>query len=269
MVYAPPTPQLLRNLAGKWRFRVYFEPVIEKERLHKFIARCGVCSRRAAEELIREGRVKVNGRDVTEMGVSVTAEDTVTVDETPIRPEKLVTLVLNKPKGIVTTLRDPQRRPTIMRYLPEMGAALKPVGRLDMETSGLLICSNDGELAMRLSHPSHGIEKEYRVVVRGEVTPKGLLQLRTGVYIEGVKTHKAFVEIENYERRRDSTLLKMVIHEGRNRQIRLMCQAIGNPVTDLERVRIGPLYVKGMRAGECRVLGQQEIEKLRALVGLD
>jgi len=243
--------------------------VIEKERLHKFIAKGGVCSRRAAEELIREGRVKVNGETIREMGVSVSTEDEVTVDEVTVRPQKLITVVLNKPKGIVTTLHDPQRRPTIIKFLPEMGAVLKPVGRLDMETTGVLICTSDGELGMRLSHPRHGVEKEYKVIIHGQLTEKSLVQLRTGVYIEGVKTKPAFVELLNYERRRDTSLLKMIIHEGRNRQIRMMCQAVGNPVIELERVRVGPLTCKGMRAGECRVLGQQEVNKLKALVGLE
>ena len=240
-----------------------------KERLHKYLARCGVASRRAAEIMITEGRVELNGELVTEMGVLVDPEnDHVKVDGNSIRPEKPYYVLLNKPKGVITTLSDPRRRPTITQYLPDLGVMLRPVGRLDMDSSGLLVCTNDGNLADRLTHPSFGIEKEYDVIVRGEVGERSLKRLRNGVYIQGKWTAEAYVEIVGYEKRSDTTKLRMIIHEGRNRQIRLMCDSVGNPVEELQRVRIGPLKIRGLRSGEARLIGVQEVEELWGASGI-
>jgi 23S rRNA pseudouridine2605 synthase len=218
--------------------------------------------------MILDGRVSVNGRTVRELGVKVGEEDQVAVDGTPIRAAKLYTLVLNKPTGCVTTLFDPQRRPTIVQYLPDLGVQLKPVGRLDMDTEGLLIVTNDGELAQRLAHPRYAVEKEYQAIVRGIVGEPALEKLRHGVYIEGGKTRPARVEVIHAEPKTDTTGLKLTLHEGRKRQVRLMCEAVGHPVTSLKRIRIGPLYVRGLRGGECRMLGKAEVAGLRRLVGL-
>lgn len=239
-----------------------------EERLHVRIARAGLCSRRAAEGLIREGRIGVNGDLVIEMGHKVGPEDVVTVDGVPIRTAKLITAVLNKPKGVVTTLSDPQRRPTIVRYLPDIGVQLKPVGRLDIDTEGLLIVTNDGELAQRLAHPRFSVDKEYHVIVQGIPDERALKKLRDGIYIEGGKTRPAKVEVIHAEPSKGTTSLRVVLHEGRKRQVRLMCDAAGHPVIALRRVRIGPLSVKGMKPGECRVLGKAEIAELKRLVGL-
>ena len=236
------------------------------DRLHVRIAHSGLCSRRAAEKLIQEGRVEVNGKIVREMGVKVKPEDHIKVDGAGIREAKLYTLVLNKPLGVVTTMYDPQRRPTIVQFLPELGVQLKPVGRLDMDTEGLLICTNDGDLAQRLAHPRFGIEKEYQVVVEGAPDEKALKALREGVFIEGRRTAPAKVEMLHSEAR--SSGLKITLHEGRKRQIRLMCEVIGHHVISLKRTRLGPLYVKGMRPGECKMLGKKEVDDLRKLVGL-
>lgn len=240
----------------------------ETERLHVRIARSGMCSRRAAEELIRQGRVTVNGELVIEMGRKVTDADEVAVDGIPIGVAKTYTLILNKPTGCVTTLHDPQGRPTIVRYLPDLGVQLKPVGRLDMDTEGLLVCTNDGELANRLAHPRYGVEKEYQAIVQGIPVEKALEKLRKGVWIEGGKTSPAKVEVIHAEEKTNTTGLRITIHEGRKRQIRLMCEAVGHPVMSLKRLRYGPLRIKGMRAGEARMLGKQEVDALRKLVGL-
>ncbi|MBS1716386.1 MAG: rRNA pseudouridine synthase [Armatimonadetes bacterium] len=237
-------------------------------RLHVRIARGGLCSRRAAEKLIAEGRVTVNGELVIEMGRQVSSNDEVRVDGELVRVVEHITVVMNKPLGVITTLSDPQRRPTIARYLSEYGVMLKPVGRLDMDTEGLLICTNDGDLAMRLMHPRYGVEKEYHVIVNGIPDEKALTQLRKGVYIEGGKTAPAKVDIIHAEPTKNSTSLKVVLHEGRKRQVRLMCEAVGHKVLALKRTRYGPLYVKGMRKGEVRRLGIKEVNELRALVGL-
>ena len=232
------------------------------------IAHAGICSRRAAETLIKEGRVTVNGQLVREMGVSVGPADTVAVDGQVLSVAKQYTLVMNKPKGVVTTLSDPQGRTTIAKILPDYGVQLKPVGRLDMDTEGLLIVTNDGELAHRLMHPRYGVEKEYIAVVRGELGQKALQKLRQGVYIEGGKTAPAKVEVLPTVRSDKSSSLRMVLHEGRKRQVRQMCEAVGHPVISLKRTRIGPLLLRGMRGGECRLLSKQEVDQLRKLVGL-
>jgi len=237
-------------------------------RLHVFIAHSGLCSRRAAEKLIQEGRVVVNGNQVMEMGVKVAPEDEVQVDGSPVRMARNYTVVLNKPTGVVTTLSDPQRRPTIVRYLPDYGVTLKPVGRLDMDTEGLLICSNDGEFAHRLAHPSFEIDKEYQAIVEGIPSEKALNDLRKGVFIEGRRTSPAKIEVIHTEEKKNTTGLRITIHEGRKRQIRQMCELVGHPVKSLKRVRIGPLKIRGMRPGECRLLGMEELNELRALVGL-
>ncbi|MEA2552471.1 MAG: rRNA synthase [Fimbriimonadaceae bacterium] len=239
------------------------------ERLHVRIAHSGLCSRRAAEKMIQEGRVSVNGNIVREMGVHVVPEDDVRVDGQRITEAKQYTLVMNKPRGIVTTLRDPQGRPTIQNLLPDYGVQLKPVGRLDMETEGLLLVTNDGELAHRLMHPRFGVEKEYLAVVRGVPDDKALEKLRKGVFIEGGKTLPAKVEMLPAQRSSATRSLRLIIHEGRKRQVRQMCDAIGHPVVTLKRVRIGQLLLRGMRGGEVRLLGKQEVQELRRQVGLD
>lgn len=248
------------------------KPVAKEEegplRLHVYIAHSGICSRRAAEKMILEGRVSVNGEMVIEMGVKVTDEDDVRVDGNPVRIAKHYTVLLNKPTGVVTTLFDPQRRPTVVKFLPDYGVQLKPVGRLDMDTEGLLICTNDGDFAHRLSHPSFGVEKEYQAIVDGLVTDKALRDLQRGVFIEGKRTSPAKVEVIHTDTGKNTTGLTITIHEGRKRQIRLMCETVGFPVKTLKRVRIGPLKIRGMRQGECRLLGKEEINELRALVDL-
>lgn len=241
----------------------------KEERLHKRIAASGLCSRRAAEELIREGRVEVNGEVVIEMGVKVSPEDEVRVDGRPIGVAKAYTLIMNKPVGYLTTLSDPQGRPTVKKLLPTLGALVKPVGRLDMDTEGLLLFTNDGLLAQRLAHPRFGVEKEYQATVQGIPEEEALDRLRKGVYIEeGGKTAPAKVQRVHEDRRHGTAVLRITIHEGRKRQVRLMFEAIGHPVLALKRIRIGPLVLKNLPAGACRMLGKVELDKLRQLVGL-
>ncbi len=202
------------------------------------------------------------------MGVKVGPEDEVRVDGELVRTARHYTLLLNKPTGVVTTLHDPQGRPTIQRFLPDFGVQLKPVGRLDMDTEGLLLVTNDGDLAHRLAHPKFGIEKEYQARVQGVPSDKALKELRTGVFIEGRRTYPADVRVTYADARGEHSVLHITIHEGRKRQIRLMCAALGHPVISLKRVRLGPFTLKGMRPGEARVLGKKEIEALRQAVGL-
>ncbi len=234
--------------------------------MHVRIARSGFSSRRAAEGIIADGRVTVNGEPVTVMGVKVGPEDDVAVDGVSLTVAKQYTVILNKPKGVVTTLSDPQGRPTIVRHLPDYGVPLKPVGRLDMDTEGVLLCTNDGELHARLSHPRYGIEKEYQAIVEGVPDDKALETLRNGVFIEGRKTHPAKVDVIHTEPR--STSLRITIHEGRYRQVRFMCENVGHPVLSLKRTRYGPYSVRGMRPGEAVLLGKKDVDILRKSVGL-
>ena len=239
------------------------------ERLHVRIAHSGLCSRRAAELLIQEGRVQVNGETVMELGRKVTPEDVVVVDGKTITVAKNYDLILNKPTGVVTTMYDPQGRPTIVQYLPNYGVQLKPVGRLDKETDGLIFVTNDGDLALRMTHPRYGLEKEYQAVVEGVPDEKTLDKLREGVFIEGGKTAPAKVEIVYADDRKQTTSIRITIKEGRKRQVRHMCIAVGHPVITLTRVRIGSFYVRGLRPGECKVLSQVEVAKLRKTLGLE
>ena len=240
-----------------------------RERLHVRIAHSGICSRRKAEVLIQQGRVTLNGDIVRDMGIKVEEFDDVRVDGIPLMNVKQYTVIMNKPTGVVTTLYDPHGRPTIVKHLPDLGVQLKPVGRLDMDTEGLLICTNDGDLAHRLAHPKYHVEKEYQAIVTGIPDAKALEKLRTGVHIEGGKTRPARVEVIHAEEKTNTTGLRIIIHEGRKRQVRLMCEAVEHPVIKLKRLRIGTLVVKGLRAGECRLLGKKELDDLKHQVGLD
>lgn len=243
----------------------------ESMRLHRRIALAGVSSRRAAEELIRAGRVAVNGEVVTEMGTKVGPEDKVSVDGEPLPAQRSITLIMNKPLGVVTTLSDPKRRPTVVRHLPKLPTVVKPVGRLDMDTEGALILTSDGDLAHRLAHPRYQIDKEYEAVVRGAPSEEALGRLRTGVSLEDGKTNPAKVDLVGKPRDGAdgvTSMLRLVIHEGKNRQVRRMCEAVGHPVVALKRVRIAFIGVRNLRSGECRILGVAEVERLRKMVGL-
>lgn len=242
-------------------------------RLHRFIAHCGICSRRAAEVLISEGRVFVNGQPITQPGTKVGPGDIVEVDGSVCKPARSVTLIMNKPVGYITTMHDPGGRPTVAKLLPKLNVQVKPVGRLDMDTEGLLIFTNDGDLAHRLAHPRYEIDKEYEAVVEGVPEEKSLERLRKGVRLEDGNTGPARVETMGRPMRKEgsdsaTTKVSIVIHEGKNRQVRRMFDEIGHPVVSLKRVRIGFLSVKGLSKGECKNLGQADIERLRQMVGL-
>lgn len=239
----------------------------QSERLHKRIAASGVSSRRAAEELIAQGRVRVNGEVVTGMGIKVSDSDQIEVDGQPLPAlHRPIVLAMNKPTGYITTLSDPFRRRTVAELLPAMDAVVKPVGRLDFDSEGLLLFTNDGLLAARLTHPRYGIEKEYLALVQGEPTDRDLERLRTGIPIEGKRTSHAVVE--RLEEIRGNVRLRFVLHEGRKRQIRLMCQAVGRPVLELKRVRVGSINLGRLPKGRCRILTAEETEGLRRAVGM-
>lgn len=246
-----------------------------KERLQKILARAGYGSRRAAEQLIVDGRVSVNGEPVTQLGVQCDPEaDIIEVDSKPIElPEERIYLVMNKPRGVVTTARDPQRRRTVLELLPAgLAGRVFPVGRLDRDTEGLLLFTNDGELAHRLAHPRYTIDKEYLAHVEGTPDERALEQLRRGVDIDGVMTSPARVERaeppQGYRSRDGLTWLRFVIHEGRKRQVRRMCEEVGHAVRELVRVRVGDVQLGRLASGGTRHLEPDEVEALRRAVGL-
>jgi 23S rRNA pseudouridine2605 synthase len=226
------------------------------ERLQKVLAQAGLGSRRTSEELIGKGRVRVNG-EVARLGRRVDPEvDVIEVDGAQIGVKAgLVHLLLNKPAGVITTASDPQGRRTVLDLVPDE-PRLFPVGRLDADTEGLLLLTNDGDLAHRLTHPSFGVEKEYLVEVEGEPSRGVLRRLREGVELEDGITAPAKVAAL------DHRLLRITIHEGRNRQVRRMCDAVGHPVRRLVRTRIGPLAERDLAPGEWRALTQDEVRAL-------
>lgn len=233
-------------------------------RLQKILSQAGVASRRAAEKLIAEGRVSVNGVTVLEMGTKADlAADDIRVDGRRLKgPERHRYILLNKPAGYVSTRSDPQRRPTVIDLLRGVREYVYPVGRLDYDTEGLLILTNDGDLAARLTHPRHGVERTYEARVAGVPDERDLERLRTGIPLEGRRTLPAEAELLARGKAGDS-VLRLTIREGRKRQVRRMCEALGHPVRALRRVRIGPISDRRLKPGEWRELTEQEIAALR------
>ena len=224
-------------------------------RLNAFLARAGVASRRRADELIRNGRVTVNGAR-GQLGTVVGARDRVEVDGRPVERQPLAYVLLHKPAGVVTTARDPHRRPTVVQ-LVDHPVRVVPVGRLDAETTGALLLTNDGPLAHRLAHPRYGVEKAYVADVEGRPSEEALRRLATGVDLEDGRTAPARV------RRLGRSRVELVLHEGRNRQVRRMLEAVGHPVVRLHRPAYAGLTVAGLGAGEWRELTSAEVEALR------
>ena len=236
-----------------------------QQRLQKVLAQAGVASRRAAEKLIAEGRVSVNGTTVREMGTKADpAHDDVRVDGRRIgAPQRRRYILLNKPAGYVSTRADPQRRPTVLDLLHGVREYLYPVGRLDYDSEGLLLLTNDGDLAARLTHPRHGVERTYEVRVAGTPDTEALERLRKGIPLDGRPTLPADVTLLG-SRRTQEAVLVLTIREGRNRQVRRMCEAVGHPVRTLRRIRIGPLEDRRLKPGQWRELTEREIGALRS-----
>lgn len=239
-----------------------------KIRLQRFIAQAGIAARRKAEMLIVAGRVKVNGKVVTELGTQIDpTRDMVSVDGEGLHKEEQVYILFNKPKGCITSLQDDEGRLTVMDYLPNLPARVAPVGRLDYYTEGVLLLTNDGELASRLLAPKHHVEKTYHVKVRGQLSATNIKQLRHGVTLEdGTKTMPAEVSMLAGESKH--SWVAITLHEGKSRQIHRMMEAVGFTVTKLQRVAFGNLTHYGLRVGDARELNQLELNDLRALAGL-
>jgi pseudouridine synthase len=233
------------------------------ERLQKTLAHAGVASRRAAERLISEGRVSVNGRVVTTLGTRVDpGRDAIKVDgkRLPARPVARTYLAVNKPRGFVTTLSDPEGRPALGDLLPKGGPRVYPVGRLDFHSEGLLVVTDDGELARDLMSPARHVSKTYLVKVHGRPSPATLDRLRRGIVLDARRTRPARVRIV---RPGDNPWLEITLTEGRNRQVRRMCQAVGHRVTRLRRVGVGGLHLGDLRPGKIRPLSVAEVRRLR------
>jgi len=241
---------------------------MQAERLQKILSEAGITSRRKAEKLILQGRVSVNGRVVSELGTkAVLGKDEICVDGKAIKAEtEKVVVALFKPRNCVTTLHDPQGRPTVAELVKSISVRVYPVGRLDFDAEGLLLMTNDGELAHRLQHPRYKVPKTYLVKIRGHPLEEALAQLQQGISLEDGITAPA--ELHVLEDDNKATWLSLTLREGRNHQVKRMCAAVGCPVLKLRRTQIGPIDLGNLRPGRSRRLNAREVRALREAVGL-
>lgn len=234
----------------------------EKLRLQKYLAMANVASRRASEAIILEGRVKVNGCVVTELGTKVSANDKVEVDgELVFIAKKKYYIMLNKPSGYVTTASDEMGRKTVLDLISDINDRVYPIGRLDKDTEGLLLLTNDGDFAYEVAHPKHNVEKVYHAFVSGVPGKIALSKLEKGVIIDGIKTKSAYVDV--LEVGKNSSVVEIKIHEGRNRQVRKMFEAVGHKVIALQRVAVGKISLGNLPIGKWRHLTEAEIKILK------
>lgn len=238
---------------------------MEQVRLQKFLANSGVCSRRAAEKLIIDGKISVNGIVVTELGTKVQPEkDIIEYNGKKVNAqEKRVYILLNKPIGYVTTVKEQFGRPTVMDLIKDVGVNVVPVGRLDMYTSGAIILTNDGDFVYTVTHPKNEIEKTYNATVKGIFTNEDAKKIENGVKIEDYVSGKAKVKILKIDEVKNISRVQITIHEGKNREVRKMCEIVGKPVISLHRTRIGNVNVKDLKLGTWRFLKEAEIDELK------
>lgn len=235
------------------------------ERLQKVIAHAGIASRRKAEQLILEGKVTVNGKVVRELGVKVTPKDVIEVEGIKVEREEPVYFLLYKPRGVITSVNDEKGRKTVVDFFPNVDYRIYPVGRLDYDTSGLLIMTNDGDFANQLMHPKYEIDKTYVAKVKGIPNREELKQLQKGIKLEDGLTAPAKVKMLSSERKKNTSIIELTIHEGRNRQVRRMFEAIGYPVQKLKRERFAFLTLSGLNPGDFRPLTPHEVKQLKTL----
>ncbi len=236
------------------------------ERLQKIIAQSGYCSRRKAEQLINDGHVKVNGQIVTTMGIKASYEDEISIDDNILNiKEDKVYYLLNKPRGIITSTTDDKKRKTVVDLIDEE-KRIYPVGRLDYDTTGALILTNDGSLTNLLIHPKNNIEKVYIAKIKGLPTKEDIKKLCNGVIIDGIKTSKAKAKIRKLDKKNNVSIIELIIHEGKNHQVKKMFEAIGYEVIKLRRERFAFLDVKNLKSGEYRKLSIKEVKQLYSLV---
>lgn len=238
-------------------------------RLNKYIAQAGIASRRRADELIAYGKVRVNGKVVRELGTIVAPGDKVDVSGTPIAPlTNTAYLVVHKPAGVLTTMRDPQGRRTITELLPKHAPRVVPVGRLDYDTAGVLLMTNDGDLANRLLHPRYGVEKTYRATIAGRLSTEEVKRLNDGVLLDSGE-QAAGAKLRVVSVRTGTSVVDITIHEGRNRQVRRMFDAVGHAVQALVRLRFGPIALGDLPVGHTRALTPKELSALRRVASQD
>jgi 23S rRNA pseudouridine2605 synthase len=232
-------------------------------RLNKYIAQAGVASRRTADVLIERGKVRINGKIVRELGTMVQPGDVVDVSGTPIKPiEQTAYLVVHKPIGMMTTMRDPEGRRTVAELVPKKMPRIYPVGRLDYDTSGVLLMTNDGELTNQLLHPRYGVEKTYRATILGRLSPDDVRRLHDGVALD-TGERAAGAQVRVVAVRAGSSVVDLTLHEGRNRQVRRMFESVGHPVQALVRLRFGPIALGDLPVGHTRSLTAKELAALR------
>lgn len=236
------------------------------ERIQKVLAAAGYGSRRSCEELVLDGRVTINGKRLTELPILVAAHiDDIRVDGRPIRVQHHVYFMLHKPRGVISTNNDPQGRRRAIDLLPGVRERVFSVGRLDADSTGLLLMTNDGDLAERLTHPRYGVEKTYEVAVAGKVSPEDMDKLHRGIWLDGGRTQPARVRIMH--RGPKATHLHLTLREGRNREVRRILASLGHNVRRLKRIRMGPLLLRGVGVGKYRPLTARELEALRRAGG--
>lgn len=231
------------------------------ERIQKVIANNGYCSRRKAEELIKKGKVKVNGETIYELGTKVDSNDTIEVEGNFIKNVTKVYYLLNKPRGVITSVSDDKKRKTVVDLI-NTDIRIYPVGRLDYDTTGALLLTNDGELANLIMHPKSNIDKLYIAKVKGLIGKKEISKLERGVYIDNYKTKPSKARIKKYDKKTDTSIVELIIHEGRNHQVKKMFNSIGYDVLKLKRERISFLSVTDLKSGEYRKLNPKEVKKL-------
>lgn len=235
------------------------------ERLQKVIAQAGVASRRNAERLISEGKVKVNGQVVTELGTKVSPADKIEVNGIPLVEEEKKYFLFYKPRGVISAVKDDKNRKVVTDFFPHVQERVYPVGRLDYDTSGLLLLSNDGEFTQLLTHPRHEINKTYVAKVKGIPLRESLKKLERGIVLEDGKTAPAKVKLQSADKNKNSAIVEITIHEGKNRQVRRMFEAIGHPVLKLKREKLAFLDLHGLNAGGYRELTPHEVKRLKVL----
>lgn len=237
------------------------------ERLQKVMANAGVASRRASEKLIQEGRVMVNGVVVTELGTKVESDDSISVDGKLLKKdEKKVYYLLYKPRGVISAAKDNKGREVVTDYLKDVPERLYPVGRLDYDTSGLLILTNDGDFANQMMHPRYKVDKTYVAKVEGLITPDSIKKLRNGVVIDGKTTSRARAKILSRDAKKNTSIVSLTIHEGRYHQVKKMFDSVGHKVQKLSRTTYGTLTLDGLTSGEYRELSHNEVRELLKLI---
>lgn len=234
------------------------------ERLQKVISSAGITSRRKAEELITSGKVSVNGEVITTLGTKVNDKDEIIVDGIKINREEKVYFLLNKPREVITSVSDEHNRKTVVDLI-DTDKRIYPVGRLDYDTTGLLLLTNDGELANKLMHPKSNIDKVYIAKINGTLTPSEQMSLKNGVVIDGIKTSKSRVKVRSVDKNSNTSIVEITIHEGRNHQVKKMFEAVNHEVLKLKRERYAFLDLTGLKSGEYRKLNHKEVSKLYEL----